>query len=114
MADLHGILFNMQTMYSFALGIYAAILSAGNRPLSGNFWGSVVIYVGLNCVILATGIILALRGFTIESDGRIFIYFLYMMFLIVIMPGLFSMQRGKDDRSATIAFGLLAMFNAAV
>jgi hypothetical protein len=36
------------------------------------------------------------------------------MFLIVIMPGLFSMLRGREDRSASMMFVALALFNASV
>lgn len=114
MADFHNILFNMQTMYSFALGIYAAVIAAREQSLTGGFWGSVVIYVILNIAILAVGTFLLFSGYTIASDGRVGIYYLYMLFLIVIMPGLFSMQRGRDDRNAAMAFALLAIFNASV
>lgn len=114
MSDLHNILFLMQALYSLILGIYAGILGAQEKPLSGNFWGSVAVYVILNIVVLAVGVFLWLQGFTIASENRILIYFLYMAFLIVIMPGLFSMLRGRDDRSAAISFAVLALFNASV
>ncbi len=114
MSDLHNILFLMQALYSLILGIYAGILGAQEKPLSGNFWGSVAVYVILNLVVLGVGVFLWLQGFTIASENRILIYFLYMAFLIVIMPGLFSMLRGRDDRSAAIAFAVLALFNASV
>jgi hypothetical protein len=114
MSDLHNILFNMQTMYSFALGVYAAYTAAREQSLSGNFWGSVAVYVILNIVITLVGTFLLFSGYTIASDGRIGIYYLYMLFLIVIMPGLFSMQRGRDDRSAATTFAVLAIFNASV
>ena len=35
-----------------------------------------------------------------------------MLFLVIIMPGLFTLLRGRDDRSAALAFALLAIFNA--
>jgi hypothetical protein len=37
-----------------------------------------------------------------------------MAWLIVIMPGLFSMLRGRDDRHAAIAFTILCVFNVFV
>lgn len=114
MSDLHNILFLMQALYSLALGVYAGVLGAQEKTLSGNFWGSVAVYVILNLIVLAVGLFLWLSGFTIASDDRIVIYFLYMAFLIVIMPGLFSMLRGRDDRNAAIAFAVLAVFNASV
>ncbi len=57
-----------------------------------------------------------LLGFFMFLQGlrpdRIGTYFLYMAWLTIIMPGLFSMLRGRDDRSAAIAFSILAFFNA--
>ena len=114
MSDIHNILFLMQTLYSLGLGIYAGFLTAREQALSGNFWGSIGVYVILNLVVLIVGIILNIMGFTIESSGRTFIYYLYMLFLIVIMPGLYSMLRGRTDRGAGMMFTALALFNASV
>jgi high-affinity Fe2+/Pb2+ permease len=128
LSDFHGILFNMQILYSAILGVYGAWLAAqaGNPAapakndssddelVSGNYWGAVVIYILLNIAILIVGILLLMSGYTIASENRIVIYFLYMAFLIVIMPGLYSMLRGRDDRRAAIYFSVLAFFNAAV
>lgn len=111
MNDLHAILFNMQILYSLGLGVYAAVLAGQHKGLSGNYWGAVGIYAVLVAVILVAGIIMYAQGMRVERPN---IYFLYMIFLVVIMPGLFSMLRGRDDRSAAIAFALLAFFNASV
>jgi hypothetical protein len=43
--------------------------------------------------------------------ARTTVYFLYMAWLVIIMPGLYSLLRGRDDRSAAIAFSLLSFFN---
>jgi len=114
MLAIHEILFNMVVMYSTVLGVYGTVLAARDGNLSGNFWGSVGIFAGLSAVTLVFGIIIALSGGIIASGERNNIYFLYMAFLLVIMPGLFSMLRGRDDRNAAIAFAVLAFFNASV
>jgi hypothetical protein len=114
MIELHNFLFRWQMFYSFFLGIYAVVLAARSRGLSGNFWGAVAIYPLLNIAVLALGIYFWLNGYTIASDDRIIIYFLYMLFLIVIMPGLFSILRGRDDAKVTWYFVALAIFNASV
>lgn len=111
MNDLHAVLFNMQILYSIGLGVYAAYLAAQNKGLSGNYWGAVGTYAALAAVILVIGMIMSLQGMRLERSN---IYFLYMLFLVVIMPGLFSLLRGRDDRSAAIAFAILALFNASV
>jgi CDP-diglyceride synthetase len=112
MTAIHDILFNMQMLYSIGIGLMAAAFYVREQTLTGGFFGAIAVYAILNGVILGVGIVLAATGHTVESDGRIFIYFLYMSFLIVIMPGLFSMLRGRDDRMAAIYFALLAFLNA--
>lgn len=110
MEDIHGILFNMHIFYSLALGIWATVLAARNEPISGNYWGAMVTYALLAGGILIVGIVLLLTGLQPRS-GRIIVYVLYMLWLAIIMPGLFSLMRGRDDRRAALAFALLAFFN---
>lgn len=111
---VHTILFNMQMLYSFAIGVYAAWLGARQTSLSGNFWGTIAVYSILNIVVFVVGLILLFSGYHIQSGDRTFIYILYMLFLIVILPGLFAIMQGRDDNRAAITFGVVAMFNAAV
>jgi hypothetical protein len=110
LSDIHGILFNAHILFSAALGIWAAGLAATNRPLSGNFWGAVATGTILAVGVLLIGIIMTLSGLRV---ARLTIYFLYMLWLVIIMPGLFTLLRGRDDRSAAIAFAALCFFNAA-
>ena len=81
-----------------------------SQPISGNFWGAVASYAILAGVVLLIGIVMTLQGLRPE---RIVTYYLYMGWLVVIMPGLFTLLRGRDDRNAAIAFSILAFFNAA-
>lgn len=111
---VHERLFWMQMLYSFGIGVYAAWLSASQRELSGNFFGTIAVYALLNVVIFSIGMFLLFNGYTVEDNGRILIYALYMLFLVVILPGIFSIMHGRDDRSAALIFGVSAMFNAAV
>jgi hypothetical protein len=111
MDALHTILFNMHILYALILGVYGAVLASRNEGLSGNFFGAMAVYTGLAGLTLIIGVLLALQGYTMERST---IYFLYMLFLVIIMPGLFSLLRGRDDRNAAIAFTVLALFNASV
>lgn len=113
MSEIHGILFNAQILFSIALGIWAAVQAGRNESITGSFWGALAMFVILVGMTLLVGVALAAQGLR-PRDGRLTLYFLYMAFLFVIMPGLFSMLRGRDDRSAGIAFAVLAWFNAAV
>ena len=107
--DLSNILFNAYILFTVILGVWSLLMSARNQSISGNFWGAVATITILAAAILALGGVLFLQGLRPE---RPLIYCLYMVFLVVIMPGLFTLLRGRDDRSAAMAFGLLCFFNA--
>jgi hypothetical protein len=108
--DIHNILFNAAILYSLILGIWSATMAYRNQPISGNFWGAVASYAILAGMVLVIGVIMTLQGL---RPQRIVTYYLYMGWLVVIMPGLFTLLRGRDDRNASIAFSILSIFNAA-
>jgi hypothetical protein len=108
--NIHAILFNMHIMYSLILGIWAALMALRNRSISGNYWGAVAASTILALIVLVIGIIMTIQGLRV---ARIVTYYLYMLWLVIIMPGLYSMLRGRDDRNAAIAFSLLSFFNTA-
>jgi dolichyl-phosphate-mannose--protein O-mannosyl transferase len=113
MSDIHAILFNAHIMFSVIMGVWAAVIAGRNQPISGNYWGAVVVQSILAGVVLLVGVVLTVLGYR-PQDERLGLYYLYMAWLVVIMPGLFSMLRGRDDRSAALAFAMLAFFNAGV
>ncbi|MBC8171925.1 MAG: hypothetical protein H7X77_09635 [Anaerolineae bacterium] len=106
---VHNILFNAHILFSLALGIWAAVMAARDQSISGNYWGAVATSSILAGIVTLIGVIMTLQGL---RPPRLIVYFLYMTWLVVIMPGLFSQLRGRDDRSAAIAFAILAFFNA--
>jgi hypothetical protein len=108
--DIHNILFNAAILYSLILGVWSAAMAFRNQPVSGNFWGAVASYAILAGMVLVIGVIMTLQGL---RPQRIVTYYLYMGWLVVIMPGLFALLRGRDDRDAAIAFSILSFFNAA-
>jgi hypothetical protein len=113
MSQIHEMLFNMMILYSLALAVWAAVVAGQNQSLSGNYWGAVATFAGLVFFTALVGIIMILQGLR-PRDGRMILYVLYMAFLGVIMPGLFTMLKGRDDRTAALSFGVLAFFNASV
>lgn len=110
MADLHQILFNTHILYSLALGIWAAYMASRQEAISGHYWGAVLTYALLAGATLLVGVALLLSGFQPRS-GRVLVYTLYMLWLAIIMPGLFSLMSGRDDKRAALAYALLAIFN---
>lgn len=108
--DFHNILFNAHIFYSVALGVWAAVTAARNESISGNFWGAVATSAILALVVMGVGVVMTAQGL---RPHRLTIYYLYMLWLVILMPGLFTLLRGRDDREAAIAFSILAFFNAA-
>ena len=109
-ADIHQILFNMHIFYSLALGFWAITIAARNEEVSGNYVGAILVYAGLAGVTLVVGLIMLAMGLQPRS-GRVVVYVLYMLWLSVIMPGIFSMMRGRDDRTAAFAYAVMGLFN---
>ncbi|MDZ4763466.1 MAG: hypothetical protein SGI73_02865 [Chloroflexota bacterium] len=107
--DIHSILFNAHILFSLVLGFWALIMGVRKESISGNFWGAVATITILAGIVALVGLIMTLTGLRPE---RIVIYFVYMAWLVVIMPGLFTILRGRDDRDAAIAFAILCLFNA--
>ena len=110
MAALHQILFNAHILYSLALGVWAAAIAARRDNISGHYWGAILTYAILAAVILVVGVVMLFSDMQPRS-GRVVVYLLYMLWLAIIMPGLFSLLKGRDDRSAALAFALLGFFN---
>ena len=110
MDAIHQILFNMHILYSLALAIWAAVIAGRGAAISGHYLGAVFTYALLAGATLAVGAFMLATGLQPRS-GRIVVYVLYMLWLSIIMPGLFSLLRGRDDRSAALAFALLGAFN---
>ena len=108
--DIHNILFNASILFTVILGVWSVITAVQNQPISGNFWGAIATYAILTGLVLLIGVIMTLQGL---RPQRIVIYYLYMIWLMIILPGLFSLLRGRDDRSAALTFALLCFFNAA-
>ena len=108
--DVHNILFNAHILFSIALGIWSAAVALRNQSISGSFFGAVAMGAILAALVTLVGFIMMLQGLRPERMG---IYYLYMAWLVVLQPGLFSLLHGRDDRSAAIAFSVLSFFNAA-
>jgi methyl coenzyme M reductase beta subunit len=100
----------MHILYSLILGVWGAVMAARKESISGNYWGAVAIATILAALVLALGLAMSAQGLRVSRTA---VYFLYMAWLVIIMPGLYSMLRGRDDRSAAIAFSLLSFFNSA-
>ncbi len=107
---IHNILFNAHILYSIALGVWSLAMALRGRSISGNFWGAIATITVLASMILLVGIIMTLSGL---RPTRIITYYLYMAWLVIILPGIFTLLSGRDDKTAALIFSVLCFFNAA-
>lgn len=106
--DFHAGLNNAYTIFCLFLGIYAAWLAARNVPISGNFWGSMWVNTALAAAVLVVTLILTAMGSTPERG----VYYLYALYFVISLPGLYAALGGEDNRRAALWFAAVALFNA--
>ncbi|NJL95080.1 MAG: hypothetical protein HC915_15870 [Anaerolineae bacterium] len=110
---------NAYILFSLILGAYAVMLAARGVPLSGNFWGALWTNTGLATAIFALALLMTLTGLRpygippSEARQIRWVYYLYGIYFIISLPGLFTLLRGNDTGRAGIWFGSVALFNAA-
>ena len=70
-----------------------------------------LISTGLAALVLLVGLAMLAAGL---HPPRLTTYLLYMLWLVVMMPGTYSLLHGREDRSAAVAYAILGGFNASV
>ena len=97
---------------------YAASFAARSIPISGDFWGAMWTNTGLAGLIFVVAIIMTLQGLqpygaSPEGGGEVYrdVYYLYALYFIISLPGVFAIMRGNDNRSAALFFSAVALFN---
>ena len=101
---------NAYIIFSLFLGVYAGYLSGAGKSLSGNFWGAMWVNTFLaGAVFFVTLLLLLPFGF----EAKRFVYYLYAIYFVISLPGLFSILQGNDNRRAAFYFGIVALFNGA-
>lgn len=121
MEAIYQIFNNAYIIFSFLLGVYAIVLAGRNVPLSGNFWGAMWANTGLAAAIYLVVLVMTAQGLRPvgpKPDGsgedvvRV-VYYLYGIYFIISLPGIFAIMHGSDNRRAALFFGGVALFNAA-
>ena len=105
----HTILNNAYTMFCFILGFWALIMTIRNQPIPGGFWGALVINGILPVLILVLTILLQIGGL---APSRDWVYYLYLIFFVIVLPGTFALLRGRDDRGAAGIYAAVILFTA--
>lgn len=104
---LAGILSNAYIYYMLALGVWAGWLAIKDQPLGGNFFGAMWISSVLAGLSLLLGIVRVFNGAEFRA-----VFWLYELYFILVMPGVFALLKGRDDRQAAWFFAGVAIFSA--
>jgi hypothetical protein len=104
---LSAILSNAYILFCLALGLWAGLNALRGDGLSGNFWGAMWSGTLLGVAGLVVWLLRTLAG----EDLR-WVYFLYSLFFVLVLPGTFALLRGRDDRTAATIFAGVAIFAA--
>ncbi len=106
-ATLSGIVNNAYILFSFALGIWAAVVWVRGGNLGGQFWGAM-----WTCTGMAAFNLLLWLGRAASGEDLRWVYLLYELYFVIVLPGTFALLRGRDDRVAAGIFAAVTIFSA--
>ncbi len=104
---LGAILSNAYILFCLALGLWAGLNALRGDGLSGNFWGA----MWSGTILGVAGLVVWLLR-TLAGEDLRWVYFLYSLFFVLVLPGTFALLRGRDDRTAATIFAGVAIFAA--
>lgn len=104
---LAGILNTAYTLFCFILGFWAGSAYLRGKSLTGEYWGAVWVCAGLAVAGLVVWLLRTLSGEQLR-----WVYLLYSLYFIIVLPGTFAILRGRDDRVAAGIFAVVAIFSA--
>ncbi|MFN2223436.1 MAG: hypothetical protein PVH65_04155 [Chloroflexota bacterium] len=105
--QLHGVVSNSAVLFFFLLGIWGLFRAIRKQGVDGSYMGALVIGELIFVTQAVIGIILAIGG---GVPGRGNFHYLYGVFALIALPGLFAYLRGDDSNLAQWYYGLAALF----
>lgn len=110
LVEIHGAISWTTVIFFGLMGVWGLIRAVRRYRVDGSFMGAMVIGEGLFIAQALLGLILVLTG---ARPGRT-VHFLYGIFALVALPGLFAYLRGEDDNQAQWYYAIATLFLAGV
>ncbi len=110
MLVVHNVVANATILYLVIAAVWGFLAFLRGRGIEGNYWGILGIAESLFLIQAIVGIILLLSG---ASPGR-GVHYLYGAVGAVSLPGYYALTKGRGDRSAALAYGILCLFLAGI
>jgi phosphatidylglycerophosphate synthase len=104
--NLHQVLSNTTWLFFLLVGLWGMYRAIRGYSVDGSYLGAMAVGEILFIVQGLLGVILL---FGPTSPGRS-VHFLYGVFAIVAMPGLFAYLRGDDSNNSQWAYAIMTLF----
>jgi hypothetical protein len=92
-------------------GIWGIATRLRNQSITGNYWG--ILAVG-ELLILGQGLLGGYLWIIGERPGRMGVHVLYGVVALIALPAYYAITKGRDDKHALLAYGLLCLFLAII
>ncbi len=104
--EIHRVLSNTIVLFFLLLGLWGLFRAIRKNGVEGSYLGAMVIGEILFILQALLGVILVIGG---AMPGRT-IHFLYGVFALVALPGLFAYLRGDDSNQSQWYYAIATLF----
>ena len=108
---IHGNLANSVLLFMVVAAVWGIATRIRNQDITGNYWG--ILAVG-GLLILGQGLLGSYLWLIGERPGRAGVHVLYGIVAAISIPAYYAITKGRDDKYAALAYGLLCLFVAAI
>ena len=108
---VHNGLANACLIFSVLIAAYSLLIFIRNQSLTPGFFGALVIAEVLFLAQAVVGVILAFQGGT---PARGWVHELYGVVMIISLPGLYAITRGRDTHLEALYYFAMAIFLAGI
>jgi hypothetical protein len=108
---IHANLANTIFLFSFITGIWGIVGYLRGRVVGGSYWGILAIAEILFLAQSSLGGLLWLAGARPLRPG---IHLLYGAVSLITLPTYYALSKGRDDRAASLTYGVLCLFLAGI
>lgn len=106
LAEVHIRLATAMLIFLSVAGLWGLVSYVLRRGIGGSYWGILAVGEVLILAQVVVGTILWIEG---ARPART-IHILYGIVAAITLPGYYAYTRGRDDRRASLTYGLICLF----
>jgi hypothetical protein len=111
LSEIHGRIATSVILFALIAGVWGIIQRIRGQGITGNYWGILAVGELLFIGQAILGVLLWVNG---ERPGRLEIHILYGVALAVALPGYYAISKGREDKIASLMYGLICLLVAAL